>query len=477
MKFTYPKRNSFYIGVAALSILILACTCSIPLLGQLTGADQSSEVAGKGPTLTINPSKGPTGTSATIQLSGALPNAPVTLDLDPGSTNGTTDADGNWTYTHTFNGQVGDISNVTATIGNANEQSATATFEITGALAGDNEIADEISLMTGGLSVSVSPNKGPSGTSATITVSGAGPGEPVTLQIGEATTSGTTDASGNFTYEFTFYGQVGDVITIEATVGTSSDSPKVSTTFKITGELEQVYQASATVGSDDAEHDPFIQMLRFFELLARSGSVVFEGPPPWVTVTGAINPDGSFRAEGVGTVAGFPGIVVTFEGTISMEYLEGEYVMGANGGLPEGKPITYLIEGIGTQAKPESGSGVDFDEIVAFFNTFNAAQLNSDSAGMYSLLHSATLELYGTDACQVYLSGIVNPRVVIDPIDAYGIESWLWVMDGDATMVFDVVSVGVTVSVDGDGSEQTIHLARRPDGSLGWFTDCGEPLQ
>ncbi len=464
MKFTHRKRNSFYIVLAAMSILILACTCSLPLLGQLTGADQSSEVAEKGPTLTINPSKGPTGTSATIQLTGALPNAPVTLDLDPGSTSGTTDAKGNWTYTHTFNGQVGDKSNVKATIGAANEQSASAIFEITGAVGG-------------GLGVSVNPDSGPSGTSVTITVTGGKPGEPVTLQIDGGTTTGTTDANGNFTHEDTIYGQVGDVITIEATVGTSSDSPKASTTFKVTGELEQVYQASATVGSDEAKHDPFIQMLRFFELLARSGSVVFEGPPPWVTVTGAINPDGSFRAEGVGTVAGFPGIVVTFEGTISMEHLEGEYVMGANGGLPEGKPITYLIEGIGTQAKPESGSGVDFDEIVAFFNTFNAAQLNSDSAGMYSLLHSATLELYGTDACQVYLSGIVNPRVVIDPIDAYGIESWLWVMDGDATMVFDVVSVGVTVSVDGDGSEQTIHLARRPDGSLGWFTDCGEPLQ
>ncbi len=471
MKFTHRKRNSFYIGVAVISILILACTSSLPLLGQLSGADQSGDAAKKDPTLSITPSKGPTGTSATIQLSGALPNAPVTLDLDPGSTTGTTDANGNWTYTHTFNGQVGDISNVKATIGNANEQTATATFEITG------DTDESMAIASDGLSVSVYPSKGPSGTNATITVSSAGSGEPVTLQIGEAITSGTTDANGVFTYDFTFYGQVGDIITIEATAGTGSDSPKASTTFEVTGELEQVYQASAIVGSDEAKHDLFIQMLRFFELLAHSGSVVFEGPPPWVTVTGAINPDGSFRAEGVGTVAGFPSIIVTFEGTISMEHLEGEYVMGANGGLPEGKSITYLIEGIGTQAEPDPGSGVDFDEIVAFFNTLNAAQLNSDSAGMYSLLHSATLELYGTDACQVYLSGIVNPSVVIDPIDAYAIESWLWVMDGDATMVYDVVSVDVTVSVNGDGSKQTIHLSRRPDGSLGWFTDCGEPLQ
>jgi hypothetical protein len=475
MKFTHPKRNSIYVGIAALSILILACTCSLPLLGQLTGADQSGEVTGKGPTLTINPSKGPTGTSATIQLTGALPNAPVTLDLDPGSTSGTTDAKGNWTYTHTFNGQVGDKSNVKATIGAANEQSASATFEITGATAGDEEIADAISLMTGELSVSVDPNKGPSGTTATITVSGAGPGEPVTLQIGEATTSGTTDANGNFTYEFTFYGQVGDVITIEATVGTSSDSPKVSTTFTITGELEQVYQASATVGSDEAIHDPFIQMLRFFELLARSGSVVFEGPPPWVTVTGEIGSDGSFQAEGVGTVAGFPGIAVTFEGTISMENLEGEYVMGANGGLPEGKTITYLIEGVGAQAEPDPELGLDFDEIVAFFTTFNNAQADGDSETMFSMLHPATLELYGAPACQAYLSGIVNPSVVIEPIDAYALESWLWVMDGDSTMIQTAYSVDVKISVNDEETQQMVHLARRPDGTLGWFTDCGDP--
>jgi hypothetical protein len=69
------------------------------------------------------------------------------------------------------------------------------------------------------------------------------------------------------------------------------------------------------------------------------------GPDPWVEVTGTLADDGSFTATGTGTVADFPDIAVTFEGTLTSDGLAGDYTMGAEGGLPTGQPITYRVEG------------------------------------------------------------------------------------------------------------------------------------
>ena len=55
--------------------------------------------------------------------------------------------------------------------------------------------------------------------------------------------------------------------------------------------------------------------------------------------------DGAFEAEGTGIVAGFPNILVTFTGTITSEGLEGYYTLGADGKLPGGQSVTYLVEG------------------------------------------------------------------------------------------------------------------------------------
>ncbi len=84
------RSGKLYFGLAFLTLFSLACFCTAPFAGQ-TVSDVSSE---NGTTLTISPSSGPSGTTATITLKGALPNAPITLDLDPGRTNGTTDANG-----------------------------------------------------------------------------------------------------------------------------------------------------------------------------------------------------------------------------------------------------------------------------------------------------------------------------------------------------------------------------------------------
>jgi len=100
------------------------------------------------------------------------------------------------------------------------------------------------------VTVTVTPNEGPSGTNAPITVTGE-PNQIVIIQVVQPSgfeyqLSGTTDAGGNFTDTGSFSGQVGDVITITAIVGPTQDSPSSSTTFTITGTDETTTTSSTT---------------------------------------------------------------------------------------------------------------------------------------------------------------------------------------------------------------------------------------
>lgn len=453
------KSSSLYLAFAIPLLLSLAC------LGTSTISNQTSD-SSTGPSMTISPSSGPSGTSAEIKITGALPNAPVTLDLDPGSTNGTTDANGNFSYTFTFNGQVGDVSNVEATIGAASEQTASATFTITGGTSTSTPPPPTSTAAVTGPILRVSPDRGPSGTTATITLSGALPDAPVTLDLDPGSTNGTTDANGNWTYTFTFYGPVGKISNIKATIGAASEQTATAT-FEITGELEQAFNAITDILSDKGGHAEFIRMLLALILNVSPGSVVIEGPDPWVTVSGDVGEDGSFIATGRGTVAGIPDIAVIFEGNISMDQVSGEYTMGAEGGLPGGEAITYLVIGEAEDSTSALASG--------FFDLFNAAQGADDSARMFDLLHPAVLELYGEAACTDYLASIVNTEVSIEVLNAVEIGQWAFERDGRTLSVADALSVQANVHNGGDVSQTELHLALRPDGTLGWFTDCGEP--
>jgi hypothetical protein len=106
------------------------------------------------------------------------------------------------------------------------------------------------------------------------------------------------------------------------------------------------YPSDISILEDPGEHGPFIGMPDKLELkvqILEPGSILIEGPEPWVNVIGTIE-DGQIFAQGEGTVAGFESIVVLFQGAVSGEGLQGQYTMGADGGLPGRLPIVYLVE-------------------------------------------------------------------------------------------------------------------------------------
>lgn len=50
-----------------------------------------------------------------------------------------------------------------------------------------------------------------------------------------------------------------------------------------------------------------------------NGAITITGPSPWVELTGTVASDGSFTAQGRGSVAGFPGVLVTFTGILQFD--------------------------------------------------------------------------------------------------------------------------------------------------------------
>lgn len=137
--------------------------------------------------------------------------------------------------------------------------------------------------------------------------------------------------------------QVTVIVKAAADAGTRQDGSQPP-------ELTVTLDSEFAVTSDPAGHAPFIgQMPGQLQVSVSGGQIQISGPAPFVPAAGPIAPDGSFTASSRGTVAGFPDIRVTFQGRIeggpgNPNRLEGEYTMGAEGGLPEGQPITYGVQ-------------------------------------------------------------------------------------------------------------------------------------
>lgn len=123
---TYFPIKTLFLVFATIFTLLSAC---VPM------EEEGMEVLeGKKrePVLLISPNSGPSGTSARITLTQAIPFAEVVLDLGAETKYGESNEDGEWITTYTFTGAAGDQLNVQARIGAPVEESASATFRTSG---------------------------------------------------------------------------------------------------------------------------------------------------------------------------------------------------------------------------------------------------------------------------------------------------------------------------------------------------------
>lgn len=261
--------------------------------------------------------------------------------------------------------------------------------------------------------------------------------------------------------------------------GLPRTSPQPTNTFTPTPTqaLVQAFDALMKVVDDLANHAPVIAMPGEIVLKIRFSSITITGPDPWVEVSGPLEDDGSFLATGSGTVVGFPDIAVSFEGVITEERLTGAYTMGVEGGLPTGRPIVYQVEGERVQPSVESTPGVDEALVEAFYGVLNTAFETKDVDTLLNNLHPAVIDLYGLDVCRTYLSSVVETPTQIELKDVLGVGPWDWEIDSRSTLIEKAYTLEIILTAQGEQLAQETHLGLREDGSLGWFTDCGDPLQ
>jgi hypothetical protein len=73
------------------------------------------------------------------------------------------------------------------------------------------------------------------------------------------------------------------------------------------------------------------------------------------------------------------------------------------------------------------------------------------------------------------MQSVIETPVQVELLTSSEPGPWTWEIDGVSIAVEQAVAVEVSFTAQGETSEQQIHLAALEDGSLGWFSDCGDP--
>jgi hypothetical protein len=228
------------------------------------------------------------------------------------------------------------------------------------------------------------------------------------------------------------------------------------------------YEATSAYHSGNREHLCCIPMPAAFQLRVNDAPLLFEGPEPWVGMTGELNADGSFSLQRTGTVAGIPDVLVTFEGTLAADGLNGLYTFGADKKLPGGEPITFLITGrlLSAAAPPTT------EKVEGFLRNFVGAQQIGLVPFLLARLDPVVLDVYGEEACRAELERRgPDPTFAVNVISVSpGLEPWVYAAEGQQITV-QAYSLEVELTSDGTVYHQISHLGV-VDGHLTWFTMC-----
>jgi hypothetical protein len=199
-------------------------------------------------------------------------------------------------------------------------------------------------------------------------------------------------------------------------------------------------------------------------------------PVPAATVSvSLIRPDGTSETLSATTdQAGDASLIFTI-------FTYGQYVMSVESLQAEGyayDPTMNIANSMVIDVGSAEGlAAVGSERINAFFQRLDSAIQSGDTSWLFNALHPAVLDLYGDEACQAQLAqAITNPFTSeVESVEEFG--PWTWERDERSRLIENAYTIAVIRTPSGGAAEmQEAHLALREDGSLGWFTDCGEPL-
>ncbi|MGB0111706.1 MAG: hypothetical protein WBP59_00655 [Ilumatobacteraceae bacterium] len=204
-----------------------------------------------GPSLSLQPSSGPSGGPTVATLTGGPAQETVTFyDGSGGTQDVVTDSDGTASATLAPLGVPGSkvVLRVTTL---ANIELATAEYTITQDVPPTDSTTTTSTLPPSttvntdprrwDVSIELDPDHGPVGGSTTVNVTTDAPdGTPVTMKIGPNAQNGEPVKDGKFTFTIARLGEVaGETIRIEVSIGAGAATGTASADFRVTGETKQ----------------------------------------------------------------------------------------------------------------------------------------------------------------------------------------------------------------------------------------------
>ncbi len=126
---------------------------------------------------------------------------------------------------------------------------------------------------------------------------------------------------------------------------------------------------------------------------------------------------------------------------------------------------------------PEPSPTLDADaQVRAFFVDLMAAIRAGTEESMGARLNGAVIDRYGVSACEGKLaSDAADPTYVITVKAVHPLATWDYVTDERTTTIPEAWTVDADVTAQGQTATRQLHVAPM-DGTVSWFTDCGDPL-
>lgn len=115
------------------------------------------------------------------------------------------------------------------------------------------------------------------------------------------------------------------------------------------------------------------------------------------------------------------------------------------------------------------------EEDAAAFLAQLTESVKGDRSFAIARLGDATLERYGAAQCEAYVTELNDDTFDVTVREVREPEPWDYTTDELTTTIPDAIPVEVERVARGETLIQELHLARATDGSLRWFTDCGDP--
>jgi len=115
------------------------------------------------------------------------------------------------------------------------------------------------------------------------------------------------------------------------------------------------------------------------------------------------------------------------------------------------------------------------EDAATFLGLLAAAIRAGDEVFLFDRLHPEVLARYGAEVCRAHVAKFVDTTSTFTVRSVSAPGAYSWETDGRSTQVAGTLTVAVERTSAGERSEAEVHVTP-VDGTVRWFTDCGEPI-